>query len=128
MIKENTFPFSGLPSRLDYRMRTWWFTYLTFVALHGIFLHVAQCRKKRQRAQTPVRCEAGSHTFYHHQAGACLQCDTCTEGYSLVPEQVQCSTMYFKTEENKIQSSIHASGVSIHSNMLQYLMVSMVRF
>uniref|UniRef100_K1RJT4 Uncharacterized protein n=1 Tax=Magallana gigas TaxID=29159 RepID=K1RJT4_MAGGI len=80
-----------LPSRLDYRMRTWWFTYLTFVALHGIFLHVAQCRKKRQRAQTPVRCEAGSHTFYHHQAGACLQCDTCTEGYSLVPEQVQCN-------------------------------------
>lgn len=68
-------------------MRTRWFTYLTFVALHGIFLHVAQCRKKRQRAQTPVRCEAGSHTFYHHQAGACLQCDTCTEGYSLVPEQ-----------------------------------------
>lgn len=68
-------------------MRTGWFTYLTLVALHGIFLHVAQCRKKRQRVQTPVRCEAGSHTFYHHQAGACLQCDTCTEGYSLVPAQ-----------------------------------------
>lgn len=68
-------------------MRTGWFTYLTLVALYGICLHVAQGRKRRQWTKTPVRCEAGSHTFYHDQAGECLPCDTCTEGYSLVPAQ-----------------------------------------
>lgn len=68
-------------------MRTVWITYLTLVALHGICLHVAQDRKKRQRAQTPVRCEAGSHTFYLHQAWVCLQCDTCTGAVSQIPAQ-----------------------------------------